>query len=502
MAADLVFRGGTVLTLESAPARAEALAVRDGKVLALGTNADAASWIGAGTRVVELEGKALLPGFIDAHTHLLRSGLERTRYLALDDCRSREELFERVAAAVREREGGRWVLGRGWDESAWAQARYPTRAELDAISGRHPIALIRVCGHIVCVNSAALRANPPPRDPSAVAAGQGWLREEAAWSFLAALEPELEERLAGLEAGIARAHALGITCVHDVVDRPALEAYARLKRRGGLALRVRLHLRHDLLEPLRALGLSGEFGDASLRIGALKLFADGSLGARNAALEEPYADDPDHSGQLNHAPQALADWVRRGREAGLQLAVHAIGDRAIGAVLDAFEAGGVAPGERARIEHLELPTAAHLERMARLGVIASMQPNFLRWSGPGKLYERRLGPEREAAIDPHRRVLDAGVRLAFGSDGMPLGPLYGLHLAVHAPHPSQRLSLEEALRAYTLGGAYAGFAEEELGSLTPGKQADLIVLDNPFTAQERLQDLEVEQVYLAGERVL
>jgi len=329
MHADSIFVNGRVIALEDAPTRAEALAFQNGVIVHVGSNEDARALAGEGTREVDLAGKALLPGFVDAHTHLLRTGMERTFYLDLNGTRSADEVFQRVEAAARAREPGAWVVGRGWDESGWDEARYPAKAELDKVAPEHPVALIRVCGHILSANSRALERVPLPDDPHTVDVKNGWLREEAAWASLDHIEPALDERVEALEAGMAHAHACGITSIHEIADLAAIQAYSRLKRAGRLTLRVRLNVRHPLLDSLIATGLSGEFGDDRLRIGALKLFADGSIGARNAALKQPYSDAPDTSGQLNHAPEDLVRWMRKGREAGFQLMTHAIGDRAI-----------------------------------------------------------------------------------------------------------------------------------------------------------------------------
>ena len=500
--ADVLFLNGNLLTLEDAMPRAQALAVHRGRIAALGGNDDVKPLADERTRIVDLAGKTLLPGFVDAHTHLLRTGMERTLYVDLNATRSLDDVLQRVQAVASQREAGQWIVGRGWDESGWLAGRYPAKADLDKLTRKHPVALIRVCGHILSVNSEALERVPVKEDPSTVDRAQGWLREESAWGFLDAIEPSLEQRVQALEAGIAHAHALGITSIHEIADSAAIQAYGHLKRQGALTLRVRLNVRHQLLSHLIETGLQGEFGDDFLNIGALKLFSDGSLGARNAALLEPYADDADNPGKLNHEQQDLIGWTRKGREGGFQLMTHAIGDRAIEAVLEAYEAVGIAPQDRARIEHLELPTEKQLERMARRGIIASMQPNFVQWSGPGKLYEKRLGKAREARIDPHRLVLDAKVPLAFSSDSMPVGPLYGMQLAVNAVHPSQRVTVQEAVRAYTLGGAYAGFAEEQMGSLKVGKWADFVALNrDPLQASTQLDQLKVEQTYLAAGRV-
>jgi predicted amidohydrolase YtcJ len=303
-----------------------------------------------------------------------------------------------------------------------------------------------------------------------------------------------------LEEEIAHAHSLGVTGVHDTCSLDGLRAFETLRDSGRLNIRVRANLSTPDSRSARAAGLVA--CNDLLALGAIKVIADGSIGARNAAFSLPYVDDDTTSGRVNHSREQLAAIVRDARETSTQVEVHAIGDAAIGTVLDAFVEAGVTPDDRSRIEHCELPNDADLDRMRRLGVVASMQPNFLQWSGPRGLYERRLGRDRDALIDPHRRVVDAGVRLAFGSDHMPLGPLLGIHHAVNAPHAGQLLSVVEALRAYTHGGAYAGFDEADSGRLQSGYRADLIVLDaNPVDHGKEIDRILVDRTYVGGRLV-
>jgi predicted amidohydrolase YtcJ len=233
----------------------------------------------------------------------------------------------------------------------------------------------------------------------------------------------------------------------------------------------------------------------------MKVFADGSIGAGTAALSGPYLDRPGE-GQLNYTDEELLQLVQEAHAHGWQVLAHAIGDRAIEQVLRAYGRVGVTAADRYRIEHFELAGDEQLERAARLGLIASMQPNFLKWAKPGDLYEARLGKERTSRISPHRLALDSGLKLALGSDCMPLGPLFGIHQAVNAPHPAQRLTVEEAIQGYTLGGAYASFEEGLKGSLEPGKLADLVVLaGDPFEQPQSLEELQVEMTFIGGELV-
>ncbi len=497
------FINGRIYTLAE-PAWVEALLVRDGRIAALGTTAEVLRRAAEAAKIIDLKGKAVLPGFIDAHTHLVSTGLTRTVYLDLSGARSLEELLEQVRGELARRAEGEWLVGRGWDESRWPERRYVTRRELDRVAPANPVALFRVDGHLLVVNSRALKEVPLPQ--ARLKGGKadlerGWLWEEAAWWFHEQIKPDLAHLKKAIMAGVELAHSHGLTSIHEIARPRYLRAYQELRREGRLRLRVYLNLMSEQMEELIGLGLETTFGDEWLRLGGVKLFADGSIGAGNAALSEPYRDRGGR-GELNHTPEELRRFVERARAHGLQVMIHAIGDRAIEAALEAYERAGVTPQERHRIEHFELATPEQVERAARLGVVLSMQPNFLQWAAPGGLYEARLGKERARRINPHRWVLDAGGRLAFGSDCMPLGPLFGLQQVVNAPQPVQRLTLEEALRCYTQGGAYASFEEGLKGSLEVGKLADLVVLsEDPFAEPGGLAEIQVEMTFIGGELV-
>ena len=496
-AADLILLNGRIVTLSDV-GRAQALAISSSRIAAIGHDEEVKALAGEGTRIIDLKGRTVLPGFIDAHTHLVSAGLIETVYLDLAGARSLEELLEMVRAAVEQKASGEWLIGRRWEESRWPKPRYVTRRGLDRIAPANPVALFRVDGHLLCVNSKALESVRLPEELGDRAdLEQGLLREEAAWWFHDRIEPGPDELKRAIEAAARLAQSLGITSVHEVVKPRYLRAYQELRPR----LRVYLNPKVEYMEwPIKG-GLMTGFGDEWLRLGAIKLFADGSIGAGNAALNEPYRDRAGE-GELNYDDEELLQIIKEAHENGLQVMAHAIGDRAIDSVLTAYERAGVGPDDRYRIEHFELACDEHLERAARLGIIASMQPNFVKWAGPGDLYEMRLGRERAGRIGPHRLVLDAGIELACGSDCMPLGPLFGIHQAVNAPHPAQQLTVEEALRCYTLGGAYASFEEDLKGSLEPGKLADLVVLSaDPFEHPEAIEELEVEMTFIGGEPV-
>lgn len=476
---------------------ADALAVRCGRIAAVGASAEILRLKGPETVLVPLRGRAVVPGFFDAHTHFVRVGLEKTFYVELGRTRSLAEALERLHSAASARPG-EWTVGRGWDESFWPEKRYLERSDLDRAVPRQPCYAMRVDGHMLAANTLALARCSLP-DGEFVDRDLGHLREEAAWQVARTARPDPETLVEAVDAASRHAASLGVTSVADMAGAGDLIAYQSAVQRGTLRTRVFLYLPVDELPALMSLGVSRGFGSDLLSVQGVKAFADGSIGARTAAVDEPYRDGTGH-GQLLIGRHELASRWRAACETGLQVAVHAIGDRAIEEVLAAAHQAGISPLDRHRIEHLELPSAAQLEDVASLGLVASMQPNFLQWSGPGGMYEERLGPERDARMDPHARVIEHSIPLAFGSDGMPMGPLYGIGLVLDPPHPSQKTPLLEAIRAYTEGAAHASFAEGELGKLFPGKWADLVVLSGD-PARTPWGELEVDLTFLAGERV-
>lgn len=474
------------------------MAVRCGRIQATGRDEEILRLGGAKTELVDLAGRPFLPGFFDSHTHFLKTGLDLTFYVDLSGAKSLAEAATLLARAARDRPG-EWVVGRGWDESTWPERRYLERADLDRAVPRAPACAVRVDGHLVAANTLALARCARPGG-ELVDRERGHLWEEAAAEVLACATPG--EDVLVQAVGVASRHAagLGITSVAEMGGPDLLPAYGRAREAGLLRTRAFLYLPAEDLPQLSRLGVRRGWGDDLLRVQGVKLYVDGSIGARTAALAEPYRDG-EGMGTLLLERGELAGFLRRTKDAGLQAAIHAIGDRAIEEAVSACELAGISPADRFRVEHLELVSRRQLERMRRLGLVASMQPNFVvRWSGPGGMYRDRLGEERDAVIDPHSWVLEAGVPLAFGSDGMPMGPLFGLPGAAAPPHGPQRLPLEAALRAYTWGGAYAVFAERILGDISPGKWADLVVLSaDPRDAP--WDEIRVDMTFLAGEPI-
>lgn len=508
--ADRILFGGRIFTAERDRAWAKAIAIRGGRIVAVGTDAQAERWAGERTRRIDLGGRIVVPGFIDAHAHMAETAGEHG-WTRLDGTRDLAQAIERLRTAASRIRPGEWVIGIDWDEAKWPERRFPNRDDLDRVSTAHPVVARRIDCHVGVANSLALERAQDlvgVRGFEVDASGRptGTLSEDA----FERLHARFESGEAGMEQNLGRvtrmAHRLGITSIHDVVSRQAWRAYQRVHRAGELRLRVYAMLRDDAMRELVGAGMMSGLGDPWLRIGAVKIFSDGSLGAYTAALAAPYADRPGERGMLIHSPTELREVLEEAHRASLQTATHAIGDAAIRLVvesLDSIEQEFPPGGLRHRIEHFELPDDAALVHAKAAGLVASCQPNFIgQWGGPGDVYETRLGLERAWANNPFRRVAQSGIPLCFGSDGMPYGPLYGIHWAVNGFSEDQRISPEDAVRAYSAGGAYAAFEEDQKGTLVAGKVADFVVLDgDPFGAPETIARCRIRETWLDGERV-
>jgi predicted amidohydrolase YtcJ len=501
--ADLVLTNAEVHTLTDPDETTEALAVRDGEVLRVDSAYEIDFLDGVDTTTVDLAGRVLLPGFIDAHTHMTAVG-KRLVHADLSAAESPAEAVSLLAERADETDR-EWILGYGYDESDWDESRYLARSDLDDVSTERPVVAFREDMHTAGVNGVVLDrfGGRMPDNDVHTENGQatGVIVEDALGPVheATALGPDETREL--LLAAQTHAHERGVTGVHDMVRQSyAPRAYRDLDMEDELALRVRINYWSDHLEALHETGLATNHGSEFVRTGAIKTFTDGSLGGRTAKLTESYADAPDETGQWVVPPAELDDLTERIEDADFQMTAHAIGDAAIDAVLDAYEQTD-AGAARHRIEHAELPSAAAIERLADMEVVASVQPNFLKWVGENGLYDSRLGAERRTHSNPLGELLDSGVRLAFGSDCMPLDPLFGIHHTVNAPAERQRLSTTEALRAYTAGAAYAGFDEGRLGTIEPGKKADFVALDRSPWETSDIADIDVAMTVVDGDIV-
>ena len=474
----------------------DAVFVADGRVVEIGCRKDLAR-LAATQR--DVGGGAILPGFIDGHTHLVESGLMEIGWrLDVSGC-GREETLARLAAAGRLRSQGEWLFATGWDESQWTPAARLRRSDLDRVVPGIPAVAVRVDGHLAVANSEALNLarHVVEGTPRLVDVGLGEVREAAAFALLSLVRPDDATIREALRAAAGSCHRLGITTAH-IMTGP-VDPFLVVEAAPSLRLRVVVHPPVERLEALaRDGGRSGQ-GDAWGRWGGVKLFADGSIGARNAAVSLPY--ESGGRGALNHPTAWLSERIAAAERSGWQTITHAIGDRAIGQVLDAHRRAGSDRGLRHRVEHYEFPTVDQIQDTEKLGLAVCMQPNFVgNWSGAGRLYEAALGAERDAACNPFSAILAAGIPLGFGSDGMPLSPLYGIASVVQAPHEGQRIALEDAIRGYTEGAASLSGDEPAQGRLAPGGRADLVVLDGPLTAGA-VGRRTVVATYVDGEQV-
>ncbi|WP_276272804.1 amidohydrolase [Haloarcula litorea] len=498
--ADRVFTNCEVRPRPGSGETARAVAVTGDRIAAVGDPDEIAP---ASAERVDCGGGVLLPGFVDAHTHLDVVG-RRAVEADLGGADGPDDCVHRLLAAD---DGDGWLLGFGYDEGEWGGRRLRA-ADLDAASTERPVAAFREDLHTVSVNHAALDRLDLPESgvEREDGAPTGVLVEEAAEAVLDAVAPDREQTREYLLAAQEVALAEGVTAVHDMVRRShAPRVYRDLDLSGDLALRVRLNYWRDHLDAVREVGLSTNHGSERVRTGAIKTFVDGALGSSTARLREPYSDGGDEDvGEWRLPPAELRELVAEVADADLQLAAHAIGDAAVEVVLEtvADAAGDDAAAARHRVEHAEVLTGDLVERLADSDLVVSAQPNFHRWAAPDGLYADRLG-DRRVETNRFRDLLDAGATLAFGSDCMPLGPLYGIERAVTAPGPGQRLTVGEAVRAYTHGGAVAGFDEDRLGTVEPGKLADFAVLaESPWAVgDDAIADVDVTLTVSGGEVV-
>lgn len=529
--ADLVLTDGELWTADARQPEAEAIAIWQDKILAVGPDGQIAAHIGPGTRVIRLEGRRVVPGFGDSHVHLLSGGLQLLS-VDLKDARDEGEFGARLREFARKLPPGRWLLGGNWDHDRTLGGKLPTAALLDRYVPDRPCFLRRYDGHMALVNSRTLdlaninEATPDPsggqvvRDPR-TGRPTGLLRDTA-MSLVDDLIPPLsdEELAAAVGAALDHARSVGVTSLDDMAGLSADErrrlfhCYQQLAAEQKLTARIHLRWPLEAWRELADLGLRAEFGGPWLTIGGLKGFCDGSLGSSTAKMWQPYLNEPQSTGVFVTPPARLRELVTAADQAGLAVAVHAIGDRGNSAALDAFAAAVDANGphdRRFRIEHAQHVRPDDFERFRAGEVIASMQPYHA--IDDGRWAEGRIGRDRCATSYAFRSFLDHGVRLAFGSDWpvAPLDPLLGIDAAVNrrtldGKHPDgwhgqQRIKVTEALQAYTLGSAYALRREHELGSLAPGKLADLVVLSRDIfdeTERDHIADTDVVLTVVGG----
>lgn len=529
-AADLIITNAKVWTVDPAYPNAEAVAVIGDRIVDVGSVAKISAWKGTQTKLIDAKGKLVLPGFNDSHVHFVSGGLQLEN-VNLKDADSQQEFARRIGERANTIPKGEWILGGNWDDQSWNPAVLPTKELLDSLTPDNPVFVDRYDGHMALANSLALRlagvtkASVDPPGGTIVRDSKGnptGILKDAAMSPVYKIIPDLtpEQRMRSTKKALEHAVSVGVTSVQDMDPSYAdISTYAELADQGELTSRIYAAPLETDWEDQAKIGIHRAFGSSFLRIGGLKGYADGSLGSTTAYFFEPFTDDPGNHGLLSDEMHPVEDMLKRMQgadRAGLQLCIHAIGDQAISIILDLFTKVIEANGERDRrfrIEHAQHVAPKDFERFAKGKVIASMQPYHA--IDDGRWAEKRIGPVRIKTTYAFRTFLDNGVRLAFGTDWTvaPLNPMLTIYAAVTRATldgknpdgwvPEQKITVAEAVEAYTMGSAHAEFQEMEKGSITRGKLADIVILSDDIfrIAPTAIPDVKVETTIVGGKIV-
>jgi predicted amidohydrolase YtcJ len=527
--ADLLVTNARIYTVDDTRPVVSAMAVKDGKILFIGSEREAMALRGPNTRIVDAGGHTVIPGMVDAHAHLLGLG-QALGQVDLVGARSYDEVVARVAAAARGLPAGKWLLGRGWDQNDWGDTRFPTHDALTRAVPNNPVYLTRVDGHAGLANATAMRlagVTAATADPNGGRIERTATREptgvfvDNAQGLIERVipPPTREDDRKALRTAIAESHKYGLVGIHDAGEsRATIDLMEEMAKAGDLPFRLYVMIGDDsaALAHYMAIGPRSGLYDNHLWVRAIKLYADGALGSRGAALLEPYSDDPNNRGLLVSAPAHIESVAERALASGFQVATHAIGDRGNRVVLDAYEAALKAhptANHRFRVEHAQILNHDDIPRFAELGVIPSMQAvhqtSDMYWAGS------RLGLGRLLGAYAWRSLLQTGVVVPNGSDFPVEGvnPLRSFHSAVSRQDadnwptggwmPEQRMTREEALKSMTIWPAFAGFQEQIMGSLTPGKLADFVILDRDImtVADRDILGTAVLATYIGGKAV-
>jgi predicted amidohydrolase YtcJ len=525
--ADLIIQNAHIWTVDPARPEAEAVAILGDRIVAVGSNQQVDAMRGPSTRVVDAAGKRLLPGFNDAHVHFTDGGAQLDN-VELNDATSQQEFTRRIRDRAAKTAKGEWVLGGDWDETKWTPAELPTKELIDAVTPETPVAVDRYDGHMVLANSLALKLagitaqTPDPAGGVIVRDRQGnptGALKDAAEDLLFKVVPPLthDQRRHAIERALQHAASLGVTSLqHMNPDYADIAIYSELLDEGKLTTRIYAAPLITQVDDQVKIGIRRAFGGPYLRIGAVKAYADGSLGSATAYFFEPFLDQPNNRGLLSdemHPISLMQDRMMRADAAGLQICTHAIGDAGISAILDIYTAIQKEHGSRDRrwrIEHAQHMAAKDFDRFAQLQVIASVQPYHA--IDDGRWAEGRIGHDRASRTYAFRTLLNHGVRLALGTDWnvAPLNPMWTLYAATtratldgknpNGWFPEQKLTVKEAIEAYTMGSAYAEFQENEKGSVTTGKLADMVLLSDDVLSIDpvKIRDVKVLKTWVGG----
>jgi predicted amidohydrolase YtcJ len=531
----ILFLNANIYTMDARQPLAQAMAIdtNSGRILAVGDNDEVRRIGDRHAEQVDLRGKTLLPGFIDAHIHLIYAAY-RSYYIDAETCSSEDEVANLVRLRATQTPAGQWIRGGQWNKNVWPGQQFPTKASLDSAAPEHPVALASKDGHVLWVNSLALQRAGITGETSEPSNGSilrdssgeptGILQEEGAtflvYDIIDRRDPSLTRHL--VQGKLKELQQAGITTIHDIEESDALNLFQQLHEEGALGVRVNMILPRNMLPELRDLGLRAGFGDDMLRLGGIKIFADGTLGSQTAAMLEGFEGNSDNHGILVLPEQEMKETVSAAAELGMSIAIHAIGDRAAQVALNSFEQAQrhldeiqttKAPRLRYRLEHVQLITPEDLERMRRLGVVASVQPYHA--VADRDIAERYWGKRHRRAY-AYRTMQQMGIPLALGSDAPvetfdPLRILYAATLrndpvtAQQRPPwlPDQALPVAQAIWDYTMGAAYAGAEEDSKGSLTIGKLGDAVVLREDILGvpQEKMSENGVQATILGGRLV-
>jgi predicted amidohydrolase YtcJ len=528
--ATLIVTNAAVYTVDKQHPKAEAVAVIGDRIVGVGSRVDIDLWRGPQTKVIDAGGKLLLPGFNDAHVHFIQGGAQLVQ-VDLVDAATPEEFAKRIAAQMKKTPKGEWILGGRWDETKWPKQELPTKDLVDPVTGDIPMFVERYDGHEALANSVAMKLAgidaKTPDVPGGVimrdASGNptGVFKDAAMVLIYKAIPPMTQEqRLGAARGALKHAASLGVTSVQHMNPEFAdVAAYSELAEKGELTTRIYAVPMETHWRDQAKVGIRRAWGSSYLRLGAVKGYADGSLGSRTAYMFEPFTDDPGNRGLLSdemHPPSAMRDRLMQADAAGLQLRVHAIGDHAISMMLDIFADIEKEHGyhdQRFAIEHAQHMAQKDFGRFAKLHVIASMQPYHA--IDDGRWAEARLGRDRTRYSYAWRSFLNHGVTLAFGTDWpvAPLDPMLGVYAAVTRATldgknpggwiPEEKITLPEAIEAYTMGAAFTEFQENEKGSISPSKLADMVILShNIFELKpEAIRNVKVKTTIVGGKVV-
>jgi len=526
-AADLIIENAHIWTVDPSRPEAEAVAILGDRIVAVGSSQQVDAWRGSHTRIVDAAGKRLLPGFNDSHVHFTDGGSQLDN-VQLNDAASPQEFARRIRERATKTPKGEWLLGGDWDETKWSPAELPAKELIDATIPDTPVAVSRYDGHMVLANSLALRLagitaqTPDPAGGVIVRDRQGnptGVLKDAALDLLfkAVPPPSHDQRRHSIERALEHAASLGVTSVqHMNPDYADIAIYSELLDKDKLTTRIYAAPLITQVDDQVKIGIRRAFGGPYLRIGAVKAYADGSLGSATAYFFEPFSDQPGNRGLLSdemHPISLMQDRMMRADAAGLQICTHAIGDAGISAILDIYSEIEKARGSRDRrwrVEHAQHMAAKDFDRFARLHVIASVQPYHA--IDDGRWAEGRIGHDRATRTYAFRTFLDHGVRLALGTDWevAPLNPMLTLYAATtratldgknpNGWFPEQKLTIREAIEAYTMGSAYAEFQENEKGSITAGKLADMVLLSDDLLSIDpvKIRDVKVLKTWVGG----